>query len=445
MSTVTPAGAVAGRRASLRNPLKLLVSAEPWLALVFMLLSFVLGVFWFVTLVPLIAVGFGLIVVALAGVVILAGTLIYWTLGARLERRRVRLLLGVPIRDPYRPLAPSSLPAWRRWLRYASDYHVWLDLLYLFLLFPIGIAELVIACVFTAFPVSLLTMPIYYRFGDSPELGPGWYIDTLPKALAVALLGIPVLLLTPYILVGVGRGHAWFARQLLGTNRERELEARVGQLTATRTRAVDASDSELRRIERDLHDGAQQRLVKLSMDLGMAREKLATDPAAAQALIAEAHEESKRAMREIRDLARGIHPAILTDRGLDPAISALAGNSPVPVTVDVQLDGRLPENVESTAYFIVAEALTNVARHSQATAAHVGARRDGDQLLLDITDNGVGGADLAQGTGLAGLSDRAAALDGTLSVSSPAGGGTRVHVELPLAAATSVNSTNAVS
>jgi signal transduction histidine kinase len=435
MSTVTLAGAVAGRRASLRNPFKLLASAEPWLALVFMLLSFVLGVFWFVTLVTLIAVGVGLVVVALVGVPILAGTLIFWTLGARLERRRVGLLLGVPIREPYRPLAPAASPAWRRFLRYASDYHVWLDLLYLFLLFPIGIAELVIACVFAVLPVSLLAMPIYYRFGDPPQVGPGWYIDTLPKALLGTLLGIPVLLLVPYVLVGVGRGHAWLARQLLGSNRERELEARVGQLTETRTRAVDASDSELRRIERDLHDGAQQRLVKLSMDLGLAREKMASDPAAAQALIDEAHAESKRAMREIRDLARGIHPAILTDRGLDPAISALAGSSPVPVSVDVQLEGRLPENVESTAYFIVAEALTNVARHSQATAAHVSARRSSNQLLLDITDNGVGGADTASGTGLAGLADRAAALDGTLTVDSPDGGPTCVHVELPITSA----------
>jgi signal transduction histidine kinase len=434
MSTVTPAGTVAGRRASLRNPLKLLISAEPWLALVFMLLSFVLGLFWFVTLVTLISVGFGLIVVALIGAPILAGTLIFWTLGARLERRRVELLLGVPIRDPYRPL--PEVRGWRRFLRYASDYHVWLDLLYLFLLFPIGIAEFVIATVFVSVPGALFSMPFWYWAPNGgSEIGPGWRIDTLPEALACAALGIPFLLLLPYVLVGVGRGHAWLARQLLGTNRERELEARVGQLTVTRTRAVDASDSELRRIERDLHDGAQQRLVKLSMDLGLAREKMATDPAAAQALIAEAHEESKRAMREIRDLARGIHPAILTDRGLDPAISALAGNSPVPVTVDVQLDGRLPENVESTAYFIVAEALTNVARHSQATAAHVSARRDADRLLLDITDNGVGGADLAQGTGLAGLADRAAALDGALSVNSPAGGPTRVHVELPLASA----------
>ena len=220
MSTVTPAGAVAGRRASLRNPLKLLLSAEPWLALVFMLLSFVLGLFWFVTLVTLISVGFGLIVVALVGVPILAVTLIFWTLGARLERRRVELLLGVPIRDPYRPLLPDR--GWRRFLRYASDYHVWLDLLYLFLLFPLGIAEFVIATVFTALPFGLLGMPFYYRVSDSPQIGPGWYIDTLPKALGVALLGIPVLLLLPYVLVGVGRGHAWLARQLLGTNRERE-------------------------------------------------------------------------------------------------------------------------------------------------------------------------------------------------------------------------------
>ena len=254
MSTVTLAGAVAGRRAALRNPLKLLVSAEPWLAFVFMLLSFVCGTFWFVTLVTLISVGFGLIVLALVGVAILAGTLILWTLGARLERRRVELLLGVPIRDPYRPLPQGS--AWQRFKSYASDYHVWLDLLYVFLLFPIGIAEFVIATVSIAVPGALLTLPTWYWTPGDTQIGPGWHIDTLPKALGCALLGIPFLLLLPYVLVGVGRGHAWLARQLLGANRERELEARVGQLTETRSRAVDASDSELRRIERDLHDGA---------------------------------------------------------------------------------------------------------------------------------------------------------------------------------------------
>jgi signal transduction histidine kinase len=160
---------------------------------------------------------------------------------------------------------------------------------------------------------------------------------------------------------------------------------------------------------------------------------MATDPAMAESLITEAHEEAKRAMAEIRDLARGIHPAVLTDRGLDAAISALAGRSPVPVTVDVCLSERLPAPVESTAYFIVAEALTNVARHSQATEAHVILRRDGDTLHIDIVDDGVGGADPARGSGLTGLRDRLAAFDGTMTVNSPEGGPTRIHAELPCA------------
>jgi signal transduction histidine kinase len=194
---------------------------------------------------------------------------------------------------------------------------------------------------------------------------------------------------------------------------------------------MDVSVSELQRIERDLHDGAQQRLVKLAMDLGRAREKRDSDPDGAWQLVAEAHEEAKRAMQEIRNLARGIHPAVLTDRGLDAAISALAGRSPVPVAVEVRLDERLPGAVESAAYFIVSEALTNIARHSGASQAGVRVERVNDRLLIDISDNGHGGADPTRGSGLAGLADRVAAFDGTLAIDSPAGGPTRVHVELP--------------
>jgi signal transduction histidine kinase len=171
--------------------------------------------------------------------------------------------------------------------------------------------------------------------------------------------------------------------------------------------------------------------VKLAMDLGMAKEKFKSDPAAAEALISEAHDEAKQAMAEIRDLARGILPAVLTDRGLDAAISALAGRSPVPVTVDISLSERLPVPVETTAYFVVAEALTNVARHSQATEAHVVVKRAGANLEIDVVDNGVGGADDSAGTGLAGLRDRLAAVDGTLAVSSPPDGPTRIHAEMP--------------
>lgn len=415
------------RRSSLRNPLRLLVSPEPWLALVFMLLSFVLGIFWFTVLVILLSVGLGM-AITLVGLPVLAGTLVLWTYGARLERLRVAAFLGARIQNPYRPLPAGLLNQLKTRL---LDPYVWLDLLYLFLLFPIGIAEFVVSVSALSASVAMLTAPLYYGFGNGPVLANGNRIDTLPKALLVAVLGIPLLLLTPYVLVGIGRGHAWLARNLLGSNREAELAARVDHLTASRSRAMDAALAELQRIERDLHDGAQQRLVKLAMDLGMAREKIKTDPAAAEALIAEAHDQAKQAMAEIRDLARGILPAVLTDRGLDPAVTALAGRSPVPVSVDVCLSDRLPIAIETTAYFVVAEALTNVARHSQATEAHIVIKLDGGSLQIDVVDNGVGGADDANGTGLSGLRDRLTAVDGTLTVTSPTGGPTRLHAEIP--------------
>jgi signal transduction histidine kinase len=420
-------------RSPLKNPLRMLISPEPWLALIFMLLSFAIGLFWFVVLVTLLSTGLGL-AITLIGLPILVGTMLFWTYGARFERLRVEALLGLRISNPYRKLPEG--PALERLRAHVRDPHVWLDLLYLFLLFPIGIAEFVIAVTTVSVTIATLTLPLYYWMDGSGVASFVFFdrhINSLPEASAVALIGIPLLLVTPYIFVGVSRGHAWLARNLLGSNREAELTARVDQLSASRSRAMDAALAELQRIERDLHDGAQQRLVKLSMDLGMAREKIKTDPAAAEALIVEAHEESKRAMAEIRDLARGILPAVLTDRGLDPAISALAGRSPVPVTVDVCLADRLPTPVETTAYFVVAEALTNVARHSQATEAHVVVKQDDGMLHIDVVDNGVGGADDSNGTGLSGLRDRLAAVDGTLTVSSPAGGPTRLHAEIPCA------------
>ena len=416
-------------RSSLRNPLRLFISLEPWLSLIFMVLSFAVGLFWFIVLVTLIATGAGLSV-TLVGLPMLAGTLILWTYGARIERFRVNALLGTHIQNPYRPLPEGT--NWKKFKSRALDPYVWMDLLYLFLLFPIGIAEFVIASAALWWTFGLLLLPLYYKPAGGVDFFIG-HIHTLPQAIGASLIGVPMLFILPYILVGVGRGHAWLARNLLGSNREAVLEARVDQLSASRSRALDASMLELQRIERDLHDGAQQRLVKLAMDLGMAREKIKTDPAAAEELIAEAHDESKRAMAEIRDLARGILPAVLTDRGLDAAIPALAGRSPVPVEVDVNLPQRPPFPVETTAYFVIAEALTNVARHSQATEAQVSVKQDGDRLLIDVIDNGVGGADDANGTGLSGLRDRLAAVDGTLEISSPAGGPTKLHAEIPCA------------
>src|SRR5690606_34683118 len=193
----------------------------------------------------------------------------------------------------------------------------------------------------------------------------------------------------------------WAARHLLAPRPADELGARVTQLETSRAAAVDSAETERRRIERDLHDGAQQRLVALAMDLGAARERLeAEDPEAGRRLVADAHEEAKAALREIRDLVRGIHPVILEDRGLDAALSAVVARSPVPVALNVDVASRPSPAVESAAYFVVTEALTNVARHAAATSATVAIERAGDRLVIEVRDDGIGGADPARGTGL---------------------------------------------
>jgi signal transduction histidine kinase len=245
-------------------------------------------------------------------------------------------------------------------------------------------------------------------------------------------VGIPALLLVLWIIRQIASGHAIFARALLGQSQE-ELTARVDELSGSRSRVLDAAAQERRRIERDLHDGVQQHLTALALDLGMAREKLESDAPAARALVTRAHDEAKATLVELRQLVRGISPAILSDRGLDAAISALAGRCPVPVAVDTNLKRRLPEVTEMTAYFVVAEALTNVARHSDATDARVTVRDTGDVLRVEVWDNGSGGADASDGTGLAGLADRVSAVDGRFRVDSPPGGPTNIRAEIPCA------------
>jgi signal transduction histidine kinase len=206
---------------------------------------------------------------------------------------------------------------------------------------------------------------------------------------------------------------------------------RIDVLTTTRAAAADAQAAELRRIERDLHDGAQARLVSLAMDLGMARERMDSDPDDARARVAEAHDEAKRALVELRDLARGIHPAILTDRGLDAALSAVATRCTVPVAVTVDLSARPAEAIEGIAYFTVSELLQNVSKHSGGSRAWVDVWQVEDRLMLHVGDDGPGGASVAAGSGLAGLAERLDSVDGVLVVDSPAGGPTRISAELP--------------
>ncbi len=209
------------------------------------------------------------------------------------------------------------------------------------------------------------------------------------------------------------------------------LRARVEELRASRARIVQASDTARRRLERDLHDGAQQRLVALALDLKLARAKLDKDPAAAAELLDASIEELAEATSELRELARGIHPALLTDRGLGPALEAIASRAPVPVEVAPVPEMRLPGPVESAAYFVVAEALTNVSKYANATHAEVTVTRANGKVVVEIRDDGVGGADPSSGSGLSGLADRVAALDGELDVDSPPGGGTVVRAEVP--------------
>ena len=410
------------------NPLRLLFSARPWSAALFGVLSFAIGLFWFVTLVTLISSGVGL-AITFFGLPILLFAVWLWVQGARLERWRVNAFFGTSIRSSYRALPEGS---WLVRLRaFVTDPAVWRDLAYMLLLFPVGIAEFVVVAVAITLPLRLITAPLWYApVPDGPGTEVGWQHG--PEVFAFALLGLPLLLLTPYVLVGMGALHTGLARRLLAPARDAELAARVDALTESRSYAVDAALAERRRIERDLHDGAQQRLVALAMDLGMAKIKMESDPEAARRLVDEAHQEAKLAMAEIRNLVQGIHPAVLTDRGLDAALFSLAARCPTPVALLVEIEGRPPAAVESAAYFVVAEALTNVAKHSAATEASVMVGREVARLVVEVSDNGLGGADPA-GNGLGGLARRVAALDGRLTVDSPPGGPTRVRAELPCA------------
>jgi signal transduction histidine kinase len=206
------------------------------------------------------------------------------------------------------------------------------------------------------------------------------------------------------------------------------------ELRRSRSRLVDAADAERRRLERNLHDGAQQRLVSLSLALRLAESKLRVDPEAAATILGGAGEELAFALQELRELARGLHPAILTDRGLEPALETLAERASVPVEVEVNLDGRLPGPVEVAIFYVVSESLANIAKHADATAVTVKVAHSGDAVVVvEVADNGIGGADDTLGSGLRGLSDRIEALDGRLVVESPAGAGTRVVATMPLA------------
>ena len=265
--------------------------------------------------------------------------------------------------------------------------------------------------------------------GGSIALGFG-QVATVGQALPYMIAGALLLPLVPYLLTLLAGGHAAVARALLLGGPAERMRAELVEVSRSRARLADAFEVERRRIERDLHDGAQQRLVGLTLQLGLARLDLLPGSPAAET-VAAAHEQAKQLMAELRELIHGIQPQVLTDLGLPAALGELADQSSVPVAVDAQLAGRPPSQIESTAYFVVAEALTNIAKHSGATSASVTARQHDGVLTIEISDNGHGGADPHCGTGLTGLADRVAVTSGRMLLSSPPGGPTLLRVELP--------------
>jgi signal transduction histidine kinase len=252
------------------------------------------------------------------------------------------------------------------------------------------------------------------------------------------LLGVPagfaavaLVVVGPWVARGVAAVDVLAAESLLGPSLSDRLVTQVEDLRESRAGAVDAADAERRRIERDLHDGAQQRLVSLAMHLGVARATLTDIPAPARALIVQAHEDAKNVLTELRGLIRGLHPAVLNDQGLDAALSGLVARAPMLVRLSVDVAERASPTVEAVAFFVVSEALTNVAKHAGAERAEITVRRAGDMLRMVIVDDGCGGADPQRGTGLRGLAQRVGSVDGTLRIDSPPGGPTTIRVDLP--------------
>jgi signal transduction histidine kinase len=421
---MTGTGTEAMRQGVLARVVWPVFSARTWLAIVHLLAGLLIGLI--AGIVVIVGIGVG---VSLVGVPVLAS--VFWLCAqfARAERARFALLLGGNIAAP--PPPPAAGTGWRRVLRTMLGPAPVRNLCYALLRFPLSAVQAAIMVTIWSLGLALVTLPAYNRAlpGGGAHLG-DWTLAGHGREAAAVVAGLILLLIAPPVTGGLAAADAVVGRRLLGPRGDANLTARIGELERSRAGVVGAAETERRRMERDLHDGAQQRLVSLAMELGRARAKFGTDPEAAAAIVDQAHEQAKEALTELRNLVRGVHPPVLSDRGLDAALSGLAALSPVPVTVRVDLPARPPAGIEAIAYFVVAEALTNVAKHARASHAEVAVDRSGEMLRVRISDDGVGGADPA-GQGLSGLASRAAGVDGRLSVSSPPGGPTSIEVLLP--------------
>jgi signal transduction histidine kinase len=413
------------------------VYAEPrtWGALGYCLFGFPLAVAGFVFVVASISVSVGLSV-TLVGLPLL-GLAVATSRGWGAAHRGMgRAFLGIDVAAPTVHRRPGLLG-------YIGERNGWRAILFMLLNFPLSIAEFVLAVSLFAYSWGGLTYPIWYRFPHQKDrgvtrhglqFGPHWYADTAGRIWLVFIAGIAIALVGPWILRGITTLDRLMIRGLLGPS---ESERRIASLEETRTLAVDESAATLRRIERDLHDGAQARLVGLAMSLGLVKDELETadsDVALTRIrdLVDSAHREAKGTIVELRDLARGIHPPAL-DNGLPDALSTLAARAALPTTLQIDLSQRPSAAIETILYFSTAELITNAVKHSGAHRIAVDVRQVDTMVHLRVHDDGAGGAELgrAGGSGLAGLADRVATVDGTIQVTSPVGGPTDVSISVP--------------
>jgi signal transduction histidine kinase len=390
------------------------------------------------TNVPLLAVS--VVALALAPVPFLGLALVPWTMTlvrmrTDLERRRASRT-GILVTRPYHPPPEGAVAGgWPRFRWTVTDPATWRDLAWLAPGAVVGFGLGMVGVLVPLYGLAGVTLIPFWIW-----LGTGWYgygatlaVDTWPAVLLCLPEGAAVLVGGLWLAPWLRRVDARFARLFLAPTRAAELRLRVTQLTVTRADTIDAQAAELRRIERDLHDGVQARLASLSMTIGLADKLIDRNPAQAHKLLEEARESSRTALVELRHLIRGIHPPVLAERGLGGAIRALALSLPMPITLDIDLRGRPDTPVESAAYFAVAETLTNMIRHSRAHSGSVSIRHADGALTMVVTDDGGGGADPSAGTGLGGIERRLAAFDGTIALSSPPGGPTVITMEVPCA------------
>ncbi|AXE22480.1 sensor histidine kinase [Streptomyces globosus] len=439
------AGRAGGAGRGLGAMLSAPVSARAWREFAYVLLSLPLAVVYFSLAITGLSLAAGLLV-TFVGIPVLAGVLLVCRGFGWLERARARVMLGAEVAEP-EPLPagrPGAGAAGGRGLLGAvaallKSGSAWRHAVFAVVWFPWAVFAFCTALTLWTTAWSLLLYPLWFWvfpvFTDQPGLQlfqDGEHTVHLdgPAEVALAFLaGLVLVSAAPWVVRGLAAVDLLLVRGLLGPS---PLAHRVSELESDRGVVVDTAAADLRRIERDLHDGAQARLAALAMGLGLAKEQAAEDPQAAARLVDEAHGEVKLALRELRDLARGIHPAVLTDRGLDAALSSVASRCTVPVAVAVDLPERPAPAVEGIAYFTVCELLRNIGDHARATAAHVDVWKSGPRLLVRVADDGRGGARPGSGgTGLAGLAERLGAVDGVLVVDSPDGGPTTVTAELP--------------